>query len=107
MGLYNHILELISQEWLIKITKCSALLSSHICHPILLLMQGVVFSPLSLAEFHCVFSRSWSFIDALPELSSSLNFIFQDCSYQKWMFYIKVLSIGDDGRFNDHSEEEH
>jgi hypothetical protein len=32
------------------------------------------FASLSFAEFHWVFSRAWSFINVLPEPSSSLNF---------------------------------
>jgi hypothetical protein len=42
MDLYTHILELISEDRLIGITKLSVFFSAHICHHILLLTQGMV-----------------------------------------------------------------
>jgi hypothetical protein len=66
MGLYNHILEVISQEWLIRITKYSALLSSHICHPILLLMQGVFFPPFISCRISLVFFEVMEFHRCSP-----------------------------------------
>jgi hypothetical protein len=93
MDLYTHILELIYEDRLIGITKWNVFFWSHICHPILLLMHGMVLLLpfISLRIISVIFLRGMGFHKLTPLLVNSSELHFS--GFSKALLVLAILML--------------